>query len=239
MAHKVFAIGGWAVPNSVFNSYLDSQTIHIDINLYMPKLITQGTLINNWKEVLRDLVLLGEVDHDSATLIGWSTGAIASLAIAPLFKNIIKLILISATPSFCRRDCFRSGVHPSILKKMINALNDNPKPVLQQFYKDCGFFEDSSFYEIYSKEELICGLQFLEQVSLFPIQKLSIPVICIHGTDDKIVPVEAGKFLCRNLGGEWMEFKGPHAFFSNEYKYIKELNNILSPERSDLNVNFR
>lgn len=218
MNHKVIVFGGWAIDTSIFNPIFGSRAGYIDINRFMLSLIKNDRLIPNWKEKLIELAFPEE--HKSFTLIGWSTGAIAALAIAPLTK-VSRLILLSATPSFCRRTDFHYGTKPSILNKMINSLKEYPTPVLQQFYKECGFEEHAINYENYSKEELIAGLQFLQQVSLLPLSPVHCPVNCFHGTDDRIIPAGAGKYLCDKICGEWSQYEGSHVFFNKEEVKIR------------------
>lgn len=215
-------IGGWAVGTDVLSPIFGSTAHYIDINRIMPELIHNGVLIDNWQTVLKKLITPDE--YRPGILAGWSTGAIAALALAPILKPS-KLILLSATPSFCRRVDFRFGIKSVVLKNMINSMKQDIRPVINQFLMECGMKNDSLMDCKYTLNELVCGLQFLEQATLLPVTAIQCRTLCLHGKNDKIIPSDAGKYLCEKLGGEWFEFEGQHVFFNEEINEskIKEL----------------
>ena len=201
-------LGGWAFPPSILSGIFGEKATYIDLNLIMPDLIAGNTLKQDWIEQIRSLVL---TEKPPSLLAGWSTGAIVALALAPHLK-IDTLVLLSATPSFCRREGFRFGARPSVVQSMIEALSVSPQAVLQRFYEQCGF-SGTPHAHTYSYQQLVSGLQFLEQVNLLPVQKLDCMVQVFHGREDKIIPVEAGRQVCATLEGVMVEYPGSHLFF--------------------------
>ncbi len=238
MTNSIVVIGGWAVDSAVLRPIFGNRAVYIDINHLMPSIVNSQGLISNWKQKLKELLL--PYCSTGMALAGWSTGAIAAAAIAGLF-DISKLVLLSATPSFCRRDNFRYGMRPQIVQKMIISINDNREQVLKQFYCQCGLTDISFDFNQYTIEELICGLQFLMQADLFPISPLHdslCQIHCIHGSEDRIIPSDAGKFLCLQIGGKWHQLNGPHAFFCNKNSETISIIDSIFTERNDQDVNF-
>ena len=69
-------------------------------------------------------------------------------------------------------------------------------------------------------EELLCGLDYLQRIDLQEsIRRLTMPVLVIHGREDKILPWQAGEMLfrglpaaswiCRDGAGHGMPFQEP------------------------------
>lgn len=233
MNNPIVILSGWAVSPTVLEPIFGSKAVYTDINPLIPSVISQDRLIPDWEKKLKELLFPEKIND--MTLIGWSTGAIVALAIAPLI-DIKKLVLISATPSFCRRENFRFGMRPHLLQSMIDSIKKDKNTVLRQFYSECGFKKISFKYTQYSDNQLICGLQFLEQANLVPLAPLNCPVYCIHGSEDRIVAVGAGKYLCEQIRGNWLQIKGPHAFFSEESFESEKIIDFIFPERNRSDV---
>ncbi len=162
MTNPILVIGGWAVDPAVLRPIFGKAT-YIDINHLMPSIVSDQRLISDWKQKLKDL--LSPYLATGVTLAGWSTGAIAAAAVADLV-NISKLVLFSATPSFCRRGSFRYGMRPQIIRNMITSIKEDQETVLKRFYYQCGFTDILFDWSQYSIEELTCGLQFLIHADL-------------------------------------------------------------------------
>ena len=214
-------LGGWALSPSILSDIFGDSSKYIDINRHISPVIKNTELIPDWKDHFLDLI--SRDFKRPFYLAGWSTGAIIAAALAPIIKPDA-LVLFSPTRSFCRRQSFSYGMRPSILHTMINALESDKETVLQQFFSNCGA-DQFSREEDYSIEELQKGLFFLSQVHLFEHLRINCPIFCFHGTEDKIIPVDAGRDFCKQIGGSMNEFSGSHSFFQ---KAKNEILNILS-----------
>jgi hypothetical protein len=212
-------LGGWAAPPSMLKPIFGDSSTYIDINKIMPNLFNNDILIPDWKEHLYKL-LQGQF-FEPLYLAGWSTGALAVLSILP-FVTAKKIVLISATPSFCRKENFRFGTRVSVLQSMIKSLKTDTNQVLKQFFTECGI-DWPNINNIYTLEELLAGLHFLDQVSFFSPLPYSSKPLFFHGTDDKIIPVNAGKYVCEHMSGIWHAFTGPHAIFNTNQLAIKTI----------------
>jgi surfactin synthase thioesterase subunit len=183
---------------------------------------TSMNLDKNWPNILKKKLSLSE--SKKYNLAGWSTGAILAFALATLVP-VTSLILISPTLSFCRREGYRHGTHPTVLRTMREHLSDTPDDVLSKFYRSCGFGDTFHFKNQYSTEQLNVGLHFLEQVDCTKM-KLTFPnAIIIHGSDDAIIPHRAGVMVAEACGSTVHTVQGGHAFFYNsESTIVKYIN---------------
>jgi pimeloyl-ACP methyl ester carboxylesterase len=209
--NKTIVFGGWAVSPDILKSIFGNDARYIDVNPIMPKLFASNQLSDNWIDTVISecqLQLTGGI-----TIAGWSTGAMFAYAAARVCPPQ-NLILLSATPCFCRKDDFRFGTRPSVLDQMISALDNDRDAVLQSFYERSGLAYNPSIPPNYSSTELIHGLMFLKQANLRPITPLSINPIFYHGRDDLIIPISASKYFCEQAGGEHVGVDGGHGFFT-------------------------
>jgi pimeloyl-ACP methyl ester carboxylesterase len=216
--------GGWSLPPTLFRECFGPDYSYIDCNPLMPAFFDKLTILDrSWPEILKNNLSLS--DSKNYKLAGWSTGAILAFALAALIP-VTSLILISPTLSFCRREGYRHGTHPSVLRTMREHLYDDSDDVLSKFYRSCGFGDRFNPIKQYSPEQLNFGLHFLEQVNCTNM-KVSIPnAIIIHGLDDAIIPHRAGEMVANACGSTVHTVQGGHAFFYNREstiaKYINQ-----------------
>ncbi|MDR3012527.1 MAG: hypothetical protein LBU70_04880 [Chitinispirillales bacterium] len=208
---KTIVFGGWAVSPDVLKNVFGDDAIYIDINRIMPKLFDGDQLKNDWTNIAATEYLLTN-ENIPSTIAGWSTGAFFAYTAAREYHPE-RLILFSATPSFCRKDDFHMGTRPSVIDQMIGALRDDKDTVLRSFYKRSGLCYDSSAVPNYTTAELICGLMFLKQACLLPLAPLPIRPIFYHGTEDQIIPISASRYFSEQTNGERTDIDGGHAFF--------------------------
>ena len=217
-------LGGWGVKPTLMKPVFGEQSTFIDINPLMPSLIDNGVLSADWKDRLyKKIVPFTNSPH---YLAGWSTGAIAALALAPILKPSA-LVLFSATLSFCKRENFSFGARKPVLRSMIQSLGNDSSIVLKEFYERCGLSSEKIDSQ-YTEQELVAGLNFLESVS---IDEPEIPAGCktllFGGKQDKIIVPEAGRATGKSLGCLHIEYDGQHAFFINNEKNIRIIINKL------------
>jgi pimeloyl-ACP methyl ester carboxylesterase len=235
--------GGWAVPPSVLKPVFGADAVYIDVNAIIPSLMNNGTLSDAWQQKLFDIVVEEPILHGAPLgIAGWSTGAMLAWTVAGKLKPAAG-VFISATPSFCRRSesGFLSGQRSSVLKSMREKLLIDPDDVVEEFYRQCGIaiqpmpVRSSLFDHCTSTatpvagadssiktpdankgatcEQLLSGLNFLEQSTLLPVAKAGFPSFFIHGKNDTVIPIAAGRYFCTEAGGTFAECYGPHAFF--------------------------
>ncbi|MFW6220850.1 MAG: alpha/beta fold hydrolase [Fibrobacterota bacterium] len=223
MNTETLVLGGWACPPSILKP-LFGDCRYIDINYYATRLIESGSLMYNWPEKLIDAMdpPCGAI----TTLVGWSTGAIMALGLAPILHPS-RTILLSATRSFCRRDDFRFGMPEKMVRGMIQGLKSDREKTLGQFFRNCGFKPPYPDTTAYTTQQLSDGLVLLTQISL-PLSDLchyDEPPLLLHGKDDRIIPCKAGEKLGEQLKAPFKCFQGGHAFFLEE-NAIEEISNL-------------
>lgn len=223
--------GGWALPPSLLEPLFGPDAAYIDTNVIMPFLVNDGKLPVDWQNRLFEIVKkVPGIPGKPFGIAGWSTGAMLAWSLANRLKPVAG-VFISATPSFCRRreSGFLFGQKSSMLKSMREQLSIDPEAVLMKFYKQCGMQIDVikaeapddhvimenqiKLFNKYSYEQLISGLHFLEQSTLLPVNRSSFPSLFLHGKDDTVIPIDAGRYFHTEAGGTIGEFNGPHAFF--------------------------
>jgi pimeloyl-ACP methyl ester carboxylesterase len=208
---KTLVFGGWAVPPDVLENVFWGGADYVDVNRLMPRLFDSSSqLIDGWADIVISELRLADGDAHRV-IAGWSAGAMIAYAVARICRPK-KLILLSATPCFCRKDDFRFGTRFAALDQMIDALGQDRDAVLRSFYEKCGLKYDPAAIN-YTADELICGLKFLKQADLRPLTPPPVRPMFFHGTDDRIIPISASKYFCDQVNGEYVEIAGNHAFF--------------------------
>lgn len=218
---KTIVFGGWAVKPEILKPTFREDACYIDVNEIMPKLFDSHLLKKDWVKIVLSECQLTNSNIPN-TIVGWSTGAMFAYSIARVICPQ-KLILLSATPRFCRKDGYRFGVRESTLDQMINTLSNDPQNVLNSFYERCGLQYDSKSIPSYTIEQLKCGLLFLKQADLHPLESLQIKPQFFHGCDDQIIPKEAAIYFCSQVGGVYTQLAGSHAFFTEPNKILNDI----------------
>lgn len=151
-------------------------------------------------QILREQTI-PDVDY---ILTGSMGGLLAMEFLPPTVK---RLVLISSTARFCAGDNYPCGTPEKILRRMILQLRRNPEAVLDEFFKNVHYPFRESRAAIalrqsieYNLDELMGGLEYLLESDLREIVPgIQIPVLLMHGSDDRIIPAEASKWLHENL----------------------------------------
>jgi pimeloyl-ACP methyl ester carboxylesterase len=221
MPEKRIVLGGWGVRPEILKTCFGDTAVYLDVNDLMPFMISRDSLEPDWKEILSSRIK-PFCDARDLVLCGWSTGAIVAYAMAELLQPK-KMVLISATPSFCCREGWRTGHKQALLASMRKSLQKNRNLTLDDFYRQCGAVIPDSSRPKCPNSSLIAGLWFLEHLDLRPVAPVPCETIFLHGTDDAIVPCAAGNYFSGAAGGNWFSFPGGHAFFTENSREISHL----------------
>ncbi len=178
---------GWAIPPSFYT--LPSNCSVLDTTVHLNDL--PFAEIQKWE-----------------TIIGFSLGAIVALQLAQRY-SFKKIVLIAPTFSFCANKQQRYGISQKILDAMILSLESNTEQTLQRFYINCGI---STFPEnIYTKEQLLAGLNYLRSIDIPRNSFAGNPeLIVLHGTNDRIIPIESGREVAKWYNTQIFETTGAH-----------------------------
>ncbi len=211
MRNSTLVFGGWSLSPMLLEGCFGKDCTYFDSNMLMPLLFDDNKkLLNTWPEIVKQHLQLS--DTQNYHLAGWSTGAMMVLALTSILR-IQTLTLISPALSFCRREGFRHGTHPSVLSSMRKQLLLQPQNVLEKFYRSCGFDETFTQVSTYSVENLILGLHFLEQADLTKTATTCPNTIVIHGRNDTIIPYPAAEVTAGVCNGTLHCIDAGHAVF--------------------------
>ena len=222
MGKPWLVFGGWAVSPDILRPVFGEESIYVDINEIMPLLSDDDRLIDDWVDIVKNNIA-GYLTKEIAGIAGWSTGAIMACGLAQHI-HVKRLVLLSATPSFCRRDGFRFGQRSSIVQAMIDKMEDKNNSVVNDFLIQCGLRENKIMTKVYNEKALVLGLMFLEKVNLIgALKKAEGEVFVVHGRDDKVIPYQAGEALAGMIGADFKICSGSHAFFVEQAGEVKKI----------------
>ena len=217
MPETWIVFGGWAVKPEILAPLFGPSAVFIDSNPVAPAMMRGTALAPDWRRLAIDCIA-PKIPPGTLRIAGWSTGAILAAAVAGFAKPSCA-VFISATPSFCRRPGFAFGWKGRVLQAMREELASDRGWVLDKFYMQCGIGDAQAAG---TDAELSAGLHFLEQASLLPPAPFPFPSLFLHGNADTVVVPDAGKYFCKEGGGRYKEFDGPHAFFVNQYGIVRK-----------------
>lgn len=148
-------------------------------------------------------------------------GALLALHVAAdLPHRVRRMLLMSATPRFTRHveSGWLAGLSPAKFALMKRRLADQRREALADFHYAMlarGDFDEASDPQAlvaatgerwspgeskWSTEALAAGLDLLRTLDVRDrVAQVSIPVLLVHGVDDLICPVEAGRWLAGHL----------------------------------------
>lgn len=171
-----------------------------------PKLSGDATLATYAQALLEAL-------PERATWIGWSLGAMTTLAAAHLAPDHCeRLVLVAGTPRFITDLDWSSAIAPSALYELECELADDSEQALRRFAalqfgasasERAGLrqLRDELFrYGLPNIDALNAGLRILQTADLRPLlPTLNVRSLVIHGDEDRLVPAAAGAYLARAL----------------------------------------
>jgi pimeloyl-[acyl-carrier protein] methyl ester esterase len=125
--------------------------------------------------------------------------------------RVDRLVVIGGTPCFCLAAGWAAGVPPQAVRAMRTGLRSRPESTLGRFFEDVMFPRGDAADAARSRVRhalsaapgaLVHGLDYLRRTDLRnQLKAVDIPVLVIHGRQDRIVPWEAGRFLAGHLAG--------------------------------------
>lgn len=222
MEYNWIIFGGWAYPPQLLEPLFGQGACYLDSNTIVSSFINEKKLSDDWRRILYEKVK-NHLTRKPYAFCGWSMGSLLAAGLCS-YTEPECVCMISATPSFCRRQGFRYGVNPALLKKMQTTLQTDLNGTLQDFFSKSDPGAISSLSTSYSLRQLSAGLLFLEHATLLPQQEgLGKQQFFFHGNQDSIISSRAGRYFSEQVQGEFFEFSGGHTFFLSHYLEIKKI----------------
>jgi pimeloyl-ACP methyl ester esterase len=152
--------------------------------------------------------LLAHLKIDRAVIAGWSMGAQIALRFYSVMSwKISGMILVGGTPCFCKRSDYSFGVPQSEVRRMAQRLKRDYKTTAGEFFR--GMFSDG---EIGKAGLLTIANRALGRLPDYPVTvaalkaladsdlrsllpNVSVPVLLVHGTDDRICQPGASEYM--------------------------------------------
>lgn len=143
-------------------------------------------------------------------LLGWSMGGLIALEAALANPNkVAGIILVSSTARFCSDENYPQGIPERDVRALAAAVRKDPSSVLSQFFSEvqAPAEPDADTLRTLAQDaaaagldELTRGLRYLQTTDLRRAARtLHLPAFVIHGTEDRIIPWQAGQWLVENL----------------------------------------
>jgi pimeloyl-[acyl-carrier protein] methyl ester esterase len=211
---KLILVSGWATPKDALTRFSRELSKNYQITpLLIEDLIenpAQQQENNSLSIYASNLFKIMNESKDPFFLMGWSMGGMIALEVAHHFpEKILGLILVSTSPSFCRREDFPHGFPEANVRALSLAIRKDPQSALIGFYrKVCDPHPTTKEREENwlkgvlegDPSNLHKGLNYLMSKDLrHAIHKINIPSLIIHGRQDSIIPWQAGEWLSKNL----------------------------------------
>jgi len=137
-------------------------------------------------------------------------GAMITLeALAGRTMNVKKVIAVSSTARFCATDGYTCGFAEQNLRTLKKSIKRNPTKALEQFFHALSFPRTVSHHGVNESTKtalstgadvLIHGLDYLLTMDLrTSLAGIAVPVLLIHGRQDRIIPWQAGEFIRQQM----------------------------------------
>lgn len=174
---QIVFISGWATGDDIWK------------NVHCPDLET--------KHISWDRIMGGEFElPDRCILTGWSLGGQIAMDLSRR-AEVRGMVLVSSMTCIAA-SVNRPGIEPERCSMISRMLTRSRRGYLRSFFLECGAAETElprllEQSDEFSMEELISGLSVM--FNHLAVPDPSVPVTVIHGTGDRIIPVEISRYL--------------------------------------------
>ena len=206
--NRIITVSGWSAPAEIMAPLANAiaQPKHIQHTSVSDLLANSDHETNMPAPYAKTLSNLINTNEPPATIIAWSMGGIVTLEAAiNTTLNVDQIILISSTTRFCSASDYSPGTAPVKIRAMQAALMINPQKTFQAFLTDSAHPHNTTKDIIdkrlntalaFGKKNLSHGLKYLRKTDLRHTAKnISIPILVLHGRQDKIIPYQAAEQL--------------------------------------------
>jgi pimeloyl-[acyl-carrier protein] methyl ester esterase len=219
--NSVLIISGWAHGIEAIQPMGDALAECFDV-----KLMTGSEVLKSRQIPNADYIVTG------------SMGGLLALELLP--DSCKKLVLISSTAKFCAGEDYPCGTHEKVLRRMIVQLKRNPEAVLDEFFRNVHFPHRESRQAtsmrknaLIDMDTLVAGLEYLLNSDIRgKVPDIGIPVLLLHGSDDRIIPSTASEWLHAQLPDSSLKVieNDGHALPAHHFAdVIKEIQSFLDP----------
>jgi len=208
---------GWSLSSAVFDELTaglarDFRVLAFDLRGHGCSSPGEGYRLADFAADVRESLDLLSIP--SAALLGWSLGGQVALRLAHEVPSLwTRLVLISTTPRFVSGSDWEGGLPEIQVRGMARKLSRQYQQTLQTFFEeqfvdgelDSGRLEEIAAFALPQEstplpEAALEALETLKMEDLRPlIRHIDLPTLVIHGSEDRVTPVAAGRFLAEQL----------------------------------------
>ena len=220
---NIMTFSGWAFPDNI----LDKLLPEAQITNWQHGFFSDASSYEDFSAKLQK-----EPHH----LVAYSLGGLTALKLAADFpKQVLSLTLISCFDEFTAVEAPRAQkLAVRQLQRMIDAFNEDPLTVSQNFYLRTILPVEDKTYELpedFNKEQLAAGLEQLRDISRSDIlEKISCPTLILHGEQDLIVEAFKAHRLRSHLKNSQLIFikdRGHALPLTSENSLRKNISNFI------------
>lgn len=217
-------INGWAADATVWDSLQPSANCRFFD-------FTEGVELDKLEAYM---AVLAE-ESGPLQVVGWSMGGMLALELAARHpEQMERLILIDSTTRFTLTEDYAAGMPQAIVRQLARRVRRNSCQAQLNFYQQMFAPGEEAAAETFVKSgamvrnttALLAGLSYLEQRDLRGLlPDIALPVRVIHGAEDAICPLSAGKYLAEHLpAGELICLpNGGHVPFYTQSEICRKL----------------
>lgn len=154
-----------------------------------------------------------QLDLNNGIIVGWSLGALIAMVSSLHMRNRIRaLVLVAGTAKFTLAEGYPCGLAANEVKGLSLRLRRNKQVTLENFFLSMFSHGDlQTLPKSLNYETLVAGrfpetealLGTLDVLSSTDVRDLlpgfTLPVLVVHGEDDRICPPGAGQYLAQGI----------------------------------------
>lgn len=246
MKHNIVLLHGWGSHPHVWRAFART----LGANVHMPALPGYaGTPVCDPYTLERIVDTLAAAAPKQCIVVGWSLGAHVALAWARRFpRQVQRLVLIGATPSFAQRSDWPHAAKPELLRQFTQQLKRDAPTLLRRFVALQSQGETQQVRVAHklrtalftnappSGRALEGGLEILRTTDLrASLSTIEQPALVIHGEYDAVTPCDAGRALAQLLPHATLHVTGGagHAPFLSDSDGVAALINAFCADGKD------
>lgn len=235
-------IHGWAMASSVwqrqldFFSYRGFETIAIDLRGHGESSKEGPYTVSQMSYDLKGFI--HEMGYKSPVLVGWSRGAMVILDFVAKHGHTASAIcLVGGTPKFTEGEGFDYGLSSKDVQGMKLKVRRDFERSIREFRQSIAGKLDDEKKDILmncpfpGSEGARAGLKDLMEVDLRDtLEKVKIPTLLIHGTDDHVCLPEASEYMAKRINRAKLHLikdAGHVPFLSHEEQFNSLLEDFL------------